>query len=133
MHRGNRKGKACRGNTIAYGTYALQALEPCWLTSRQIEAGRRTITRYAKRGGKLWIRVFPDRPITMRPAETRMGSGKGSPEYWIALIQPGRILYEMKGVTESIAKEAFRNASYKMPIKTQFLTAEVTSASVPPL
>ena len=121
-HRGHLRGKAARGNTIAYGNFALQALEPGWLTSRQIEAGRRTITRYAKRGGKLWIRVFPDKPITMRPAETRMGSGKGSPEYWVAVIQPGRILYEMKGVTETLARDAMRNASYKMPVKTQFLT-----------
>jgi large subunit ribosomal protein L16 len=122
-HRGRMKGKASRGNTIAYGNFALQALEPGWLTSRQIEAGRRTITRYAKRGGKLWIRVFPDKPITMRPAETRMGSGKGSPEFWVAVIKPGRILYEMKGVPESLAREAMRNASYKMPVKTQFLTS----------
>ena len=121
-HRGRLTGKASRGNKIAYGTFALQALEPGWLTSRQIEAGRRTITRYAKRGGKLWIRVFPDKPITMRPAETRMGSGKGSPEYWVAVIKPGRILYEMNGVPLALAKEAMRNASYKMPVKTTFLT-----------
>lgn len=117
------RGEASRGNKIAYGTFALQALEPGWLTSRQIEAGRRTITRYAKRGGKLWIRVFPDKPITMRPAETRMGSGKGSPEYWVAVIRPGRILYEMTGVPLTLAKEAMRNASYKMPVKTTFLTS----------
>ena len=117
------RGEASRGNEIAYGTFALQALEPGWLTSRQIEAGRRTITRYAKRGGKLWIRVFPDKPITMRPAETRMGSGKGSPEYWVAVIRPGRILYEMTGVPLTLAKEAMRNASYKMPVKTTFLTS----------
>ena len=117
------RGQASRGNKIAYGTFALQALEPGWLTSRQIEAGRRTITRYAKRGGKLWIRVFPDKPITMRPAETRMGSGKGSPEYWVAVVRPGRILYEMTGVPLTLAKEAMRNASYKMPVKTTFLTA----------
>ena len=122
-HRGRMRGEASRGNKIAYGTFALQALEPGWLTSRQIEAGRRTITRYAKRGGKLWIRVFPDKPITMRPAETRMGSGKGSPEYWVAVIRPGRILYEMTGVPLTLAKEAMRNASYKMPVKTTFLTA----------
>ena len=126
-HRGHLRGKAARGNTLAYGNFALQALEPGWLTSRQIEAGRRTITRYAKRGGKLWIRVFPDKPITMRPAETRMGSGKGSPEYWVAVIQPGRILYEMKGVTETLARDAMRNASFKMPVKTQFVTAANTT------
>ena len=114
-HRGNLRGKAARGNKIAYGNFALQALEPGWLTSRQIEAGRRTITRYAKRGGKLWIRVFPDKPITMRPAETRMGSGKGSPEYWVAVIQPGRILYEIKGIAETLARDAMRNASPRRP------------------
>ena len=123
QHRGRLKGTATRGARIAFGRFALQALEPSWITSRQIEAGRRTITRYAKRGGKLWIRVFPDKPITMRPAETRMGSGKGSPEYWVAVIRPGRILYEMTGVPLTLAKEAMRNASYKMPVKTTFLTA----------
>jgi large subunit ribosomal protein L16 len=121
-HRGNLRGKASRGNTIAFGNFALQALEPGWLTSRQIEAGRRTMSRYSKRGGKLWIRVFPDKPITMRAAETRMGSGKGSPEYWVAVIKPGRILYELKGIPETVAREAIRNASYKMPVKTQFVT-----------
>jgi large subunit ribosomal protein L16 len=120
-HRGNRKGTATRGNTIAYGEVALQATEPTWLSSRQIEAGRRTITRYAKRGGKLWIRVFPDRPVTVRPAETRMGSGKGSPEYWIAVIRPGRIIYELKGVPQDVAREAMRMASYKMPMKTKVI------------
>ena len=120
-HRGNRKGKATRGNTIAYGDIALQAVSPTWLSSRQIEAGRRTITRYAKRGGKVWIRVFPDRPVTVRPAETRMGSGKGSPEYWVALIRPGRIIYELKGVSEEIAREAMLKASYKMPMKTKVI------------
>jgi large subunit ribosomal protein L16 len=120
-HRGHRRGTASRGNTLAYGDYGLQALEPTWLTSRQIEAGRRTITRYAKRGGKLWIRVFPDRPITVRPAETRMGSGKGSPDYWVAIIKPGKIIYELTGVPEGIAREAMRMAGYKMPMKTKVI------------
>ena len=119
-HRGRLKGKANRGNTIAFGDFALVALEPCWITSRQIESGRRVLTRYVRRGGKLWIRIFPDKAITMRPAGTRMGSGKGAPEYWVAVIQPGKILYEMKGVSEAIARQALRVASYKMPVKTAF-------------
>ncbi len=120
-HRGNFRGKATRGNTIAFGEYGLQALEPCWLTSRQIEAGRRVITRYVKRTGQLWIRIFPDKPITIRPAETRMGSGKGSPDYWVAVIQPGKVLYEINGVPEAIARRAMQIASYKMPVRTKFL------------
>lgn len=123
QHRGRLKGTATRGNRISFGRFALQALEPSWITSRQIEAGRRAMTRYARRGGKLWIRIFPDKPITMRPAETRMGSGKGAPEYWVAVVKPGRILYEMSGVSETVARSAMRIASYKMPIKTQFLVA----------
>ncbi len=122
QHRGRMKGIASKGNTIAFGDYALQALEPVWLTSRQIEATRRTITRYVKRGGKLWIRVFPDKPVTARPAETRMGSGKGAPEYWVAVIKPGHILFEMNGVPEKAAKEAMKLASYKLPVKTKFIT-----------
>lgn len=121
QQRGRMTGKATRGITVAFGDYALQALEPCWITARQIEAGRRAITRYAKRGGKLWIRVFPDKPVTMRAADTRMGSGKGSPEYWVAVVRPGRILYEMRGVSEVVAKAAMQIAAYKMPIKTAFL------------
>ena len=121
-HRGRLRGKATRGNTIAFGEFALQALEPCWITSRQIEAGRRVLTRYVRRGGKLWIRLFPDKPVTIRPAGTRMGSGKGYPEYWVAVVHPGKIIYEMKGVSEIIAKQAMRIASYKMPVKTKFLT-----------
>ena len=121
QHRGRLKGKATRGNRICFGRFGLQALEPSWITSRQIEAGRRAMTRYARRGGKLWIRIFPDKPITMRPAETRMGSGKGAPEYWVAVVKPGRILYEMSGVSETVARSAMRIASYKMPIRTQFL------------
>ena len=124
-HRGNLKGKATRGNTIAFGDFALQALEPCWITSRQIESGRRVLTRYVKRGGKLWIRIFPDKPVTMRPAGTRMGSGKGAPEYWVAVVHPGRILYEMKGITETIARQALRIAAYKMPVKTKFMARAI--------
>ena len=123
QHRGRMKGLATRGNRVCFGRFGLQALEPSWITSRQIEAGRRAITRYARRGGKLWIRIFPDKPITMRPAETRMGSGKGAPEYWVAVVKPGRILYEMSGVSETVARSAMRIASYKMPIKTQFVVA----------
>ena len=120
-HRGNLKGKATRGNTIAFGDFGLQALEPCWITSRQIESGRRVLTRYVRRGGKLWIRIFPDKPVTMRAAGSRMGSGKGNPEYWVAVVHPGKILYEIKGITETIARQALRIAAYKMPIKTKFL------------
>jgi len=121
-HRGRMRGKASKGNYIAFGDYALQALEPVWLTSRQIEATRRTITRSVKRGGKLWIRVFPDKAITARAAETRMGSGKGAPEYWVAVIKPGHILFEMNGVPEKDAKNAMKLASYKLPIKTKFIS-----------
>nr|YP_010922984.1 ribosomal protein L16 [Colpomenia sinuosa]WJZ45300.1 ribosomal protein L16 [Colpomenia sinuosa] len=122
QHRGRLTGKASRGNTINFGDYAIQALEPTWLTSRQIEATRRTITRYTKRGGKLWITVFPDKPITARAAESRMGSGKGSVEYWVAVVKPGHILFELSGVPFKLAKEALQIASYKLPIKTKFLT-----------
>nr|YP_010455859.1 50S ribosomal protein L16 [Tetraselmis marina]UUA64535.1 50S ribosomal protein L16 [Tetraselmis marina] len=121
-HRGNFRGKATRGNKISFGDYALQALEPGWLTSRQIEAGRRVMTRYVRRTGKLWIRIFPDKPITIRPAETRMGSGKGAPDYWVAVIKPGKVLYEITGVPEPVARRAMKIASYKMPVKTKFLT-----------
>jgi large subunit ribosomal protein L16 len=124
QHRGRLTGKACRGNKIAFGDYALQALEPTWLTSRQIEATRRTITRYTKRGGKLWINVFPDKPVTFRAAESRMGSGKGAVEYWVAVIKPGKILFEMSGVTYETAKSAMITASYKLPIKTKFIRRE---------
>nr|AOM64674.1 ribosomal protein L16 [Riquetophycus sp.] len=124
QHRGRMNGQACRGNKIAFGEYAIQALEPVWLNSRQIEATRRTITRYVKRGGKLWIRVFPDKPVTARPAETRMGSGKGAVEYWVAVIKPGHILFEIAGVSENIAQQAMKLASYKLPIKIKFITKE---------
>jgi large subunit ribosomal protein L16 len=123
QHRGRMKGISSRGNKITFGRFALQAIEPSWITSRQIEAGRRAITRYARRGGKLWIKIFPDKPITMRPAETRMGSGKGAPEYWVAVVKPGRILYEMSGVSETVARAAMRIAAYKMPIKTKFIVS----------
>ena len=123
-HRGRLKGKATRGNKIAFGDFALQALEPGWITSRQIEAGRRSMSRYARRGGKLWIRVFPDKSITARAAETRMGAGKGAPDYWVAVVKPGKILYEMRGVSEAIARSSMRIAAYKMPVKTKFLIRE---------
>jgi large subunit ribosomal protein L16 len=121
QQRGRMRGLAYRGSEINFGEYALQATEPCWMTSRQIESARRAMNRYIKRGGEIWIRVFPDKPVTMRPAETRMGSGKGSPEYWVAVIKPGRILFEIGGVAEPIAREAMRLASQKLPIKTKFV------------
>jgi large subunit ribosomal protein L16 len=117
------------GNTIAFGDFALQALEAAWLTNRQIEAARRAMTRYIHRGGKVWIRIFPDKPVTKKPAETRMGGGKGPPDHWVAVVKPGRILFEMGGVTEEVAKEAMRLASYKLPINTGFMVRE-TSDSV---
>nr|WDA98998.1 ribosomal protein L16 [Sciadococcus taiwanensis] len=123
-HRGRLKGKATRGNTLCFGQYALQALEPVWLTSRQIEAARRTITRYVRRSGKLWIRVFPDKIVTARAAETRMGSGKGMPEYWVAVVRPGHILFEIEGVSKDYAENAMKTASYKLPIKTKFVLKE---------
>nr|YP_009757103.1 50S ribosomal protein L16 [Impatiens pritzelii]YP_010242605.1 ribosomal protein L16 [Impatiens guizhouensis]QIM15131.1 50S ribosomal protein L16 [Impatiens pritzelii]QTJ25738.1 ribosomal protein L16 [Impatiens guizhouensis] len=115
------KGISYRGNHICFGKYGLQALEPAWITSRQIEAGRRAMTRNARRGGKIWVRIFPDKPVTIRPAETRMGSGKGSPEYWVAVVKPGRILYEMGGVSENIARKAISIAASKISIRTQFI------------
>ncbi len=121
QQRGRMTGLATRGNEINFGQYALQAIEPSWITSRQIEACRRAMNRYLKRGGKIWIRVFPDKPVTMRPAETRMGSGKGSPEFWVAVVKPGRILFEIGGVPEDIARESMRLASHKLPIHTKFI------------
>lgn len=121
VHRGRMTGKAHRGNSLTYGDFGLQALEPCWMTANQIEAARRAMTRYIKRGGNIWIKVFPDKPVTQKPAETRMGSGKGSPEYWVAVVKPGRILFEMGGVSEEIAKEAMRLAAHKLPVKTKFI------------
>lgn len=121
QQRGRMRGLATSGNTISFGDFALQAQEPAWITSRQIEASRRAMTRYIRRGGKIWIRIFPDKPVTMRPAETRMGSGKGSPEFWVAVVKPGRILFEIAGVPESTAREAMRLASHKLPIQTKFI------------
>ena len=120
--RGNMRGKAYRGSTLSFGEYGLKALEPGWVTNRQIEASRVAMTREMKRGGKVWIRVFPDKPVTKKPAETRMGKGKGNPEFWVAVIKPGRILYEMEGVDEPTAKEGFRLAAQKIGIKTKFVT-----------
>lgn len=122
QQRGRMAGLAHRGSDISFGDFALQAIEPSWITARQIEAGRRAMTRYIRRGGKIWIRIFPDKPVTMRPAETRMGSGKGNPEFWVAVVKPGRILYEIGGVTEEVAREAMRLAANKLPIKTKFIT-----------
>lgn len=122
--RGNMKGKATRGNKVTYGEFGLVATEPCWIRSNQIEAARVALTRYIKRGGQVWIKIFPDKPVTAKPAETRMGSGKGSPEYWVAVVKPGRILFEMGGVDESIAREAMRLAMHKLPIKCKFVKKE---------
>ena len=121
VHRGRMKGKATRGNKITYGEFGLQALEPGWITSNQIEAARIAMTRYTRRGGQVWIKIFPDKPVTKKPAETRMGSGKGSPEFWVAVVKPGRIMFEIAGVGEDVAKEALRLASHKLPIKTKIL------------
>ena len=122
VQRGRLTGKASRGNELAYGAYGLVALEPAWITSNQIEAARIAMTRYIKRGGQVWIKIFPDKPITEKPAETRMGSGKGSPEYWVAVVKPGRIMFEIAGVDESLAREAMRLAANKLPIKCKFVT-----------
>jgi large subunit ribosomal protein L16 len=124
MHKGRMKGAGERGSDVSYGEFGLKAIEPGWISSRQIEAARIAMTRYVKRGGKIWIRIFPDKPITKKPAETRMGSGKGSPEYWVAVVKPGRVLYEMGGVDESVAREAFRLAAYKLPVATKFIARE---------
>jgi large subunit ribosomal protein L16 len=121
IHRGHRRGAANRGSHIAFGTYGLQALEASWITNRQIESARRAMTRHVRRGGQIWIRIFPDHSYTKKPAETRMGSGKGSPEGWVAVVKPGRVLFEMSGVTEEVAKEAMRLAAHKLPIRTHFL------------
>ena len=121
VQRGRLTGKALRGNTISNGEYGLQALEPAWITSNQIEAARIAMTRYTKRGGQVWIKIFPDKPVTKKPAETRMGSGKGSPEFWVAVVKPGRIMFEIAGVSEEVAREALRLASHKLPIKTKIV------------
>ena len=122
--RGRLKGQAMRGNKVSHGEFGLQALEPCWITSNQIEAARVAMTRYTKRGGQVWIKIFPDKPITEKPAETRMGSGKGSPEYWVAVVKPGRVMFEVGGVSEEIAREALRLAAHKLPIKTKIVVRE---------
>ena len=121
VHRGRMTGKALRGNTLAYGEFGLQATEPGWITSNQIEAARIAMTRFTKRSGQVWIKIFPDKPVTKKPAETRMGSGKGSPEYWVAVVKPGRVMFEIAGVSEEVAREAMRLASYKLPIKTKVM------------
>jgi len=122
QHRGRMKGKALRGNKITYGDFAIQALEPAWITANQIEAASVAMTRYIKRGGQVWIKIFPDKPVTQKPAETRMGSGKGSPEYWVAVVKPGRVMFEIAGIPEEVAREAMRLAQHKLPIKTKFIT-----------
>ena len=124
VHRGRMKGEANKGNQVAYGEYGLVSLEPSWVTSNQIEAARIAMTRYVKRGGKVWINIFPHKPITTKPAETRMGSGKGSVEYWVAVVKPGRVMFEMAGVPEEVAREAFRLASHKLPVKCKFVKKE---------
>jgi len=124
VFRGRMKGKAQRGNFLAYGDYGLVALEPGWVTSNQIEAARQAMTRHTKRGGQVWIKIFPDKPVTAKPAETRMGSGKGAPEYWVAVVKPGRVLFEMKDVEEAVAREALRLAGHKLPIQTKFIKRE---------
>ncbi len=124
VHRGRMKGKATRGNTLSNGKYGLVALEPAWITSNQIEAARIAMTRFIKRGGQVWIKIFPDKPVTEKPAETRMGSGKGSPEYWVAVVKPGRVMFEMEGVDMVTAKEAMRLASHKLPVKCKFIAKD---------
>ena len=126
VHRCRMKGKASRGNTVTYGEWGLQAIEPSWITSNQIEAARIAMTRYTKRGGKVWIKIFPDKPVTEKPAETRMGSGKGSPAYWVAVVKPGRVMFEIAGVSEEVAREALRLASHKLPVKCKIGKREET-------
>jgi len=124
QHRGRMRGKAWRGSDVSFGDYGLKAMEPCWLTDRQIEAARVAMTRFIKRGGKIWVRVFPDKPVTKKPAETRMGSGKGAPEHWVAVVKPGRVMFELAGVAEPLAKEALQLASQKLPVKTKIVKRE---------
>ena len=128
VHRGRMKGRALRGNKVNYGEYGLMALEPAWITSNQIEAARIAMTRYIKRGGQVWIKIFPDKPVTEKPAEIRMGSGKGSPEYWVAVVKPGRVMFEISGIDEATAKEAMRLAGHKLPIKTKFVKKSDTES-----
>ena len=124
QQRGRMTGKAQRGSKVSFGQYGLEAMEPCWMTNRQIEAARVALTRHIKRGGKVWIRIFPDKPVTEKPAETRMGKGKGTPEYWVAVVKPGRILFEIEGVSREVAQSALRLAAHKLPIKTKFVEAQ---------
>ena len=131
QQRGRMTGIATRGNTITYGEYGLQAIEPAWITSNQIEAARRAMSRAVKRGGQIWIKIFPDKPVTKKPAETRMGKGKGSPEYWVAVVKPGRVLFEMSGVTEDVAREAMRLAMHKLPIKCKFVAKDQAAEKKP--
>ena len=128
VHRGRMTGKAMRGNTVAYGEFGLVATEPGWITSNQIEAARIAMTRFTKRSGQVWIKIFPDKPVTKKPADTRMGSGKGSPEYWVAVVKPGRVMFELAGVSEEVAREALRLASHELPIKTKVITAVAEEA-----
>ena len=128
VHRGHRRGKAQSGNTLTFGDFGLQALESAWITSRQIEAARRAMTHHIRRGGNIWIRIFPDKPVTKKPAETRQGGGKGPPDHWVAVVKPGRIMFEMSGVSEAIAKEAMRLASHKLPIDTRFMAKEADNS-----
>lgn len=128
--RGDMRGKATRGNFIAYGEYGIMATEPAWITSNQIEAARQAMTRYTKRGGQIWIKIFPDKPVTKKPAETRMGSGKGAPEFWVAVVKPGRVLFEVAGVSEEVAREAMRLAMHKLPVKCKFVTKQETDEMV---
>lgn len=129
VHRGRMTGKASRGNVVTYGDFGLQATEPAWISSNQIEAARIAMTRYIKRGGQVWIKIFPDKPVTQKPAETRMGSGKGSPEYWVAVVKPGRVMFEIGGVPEDLAREAMRLAAHKLPIKCKFVRKETEKGS----
>ena len=129
QQRGRMKGKALRGNTVTHGEFGLQATEPCWVTSQQIEAARVALTRFIKRGGQVWIKIFPDKPVTEKPAETRMGSGKGSPEYWVAVVKPGRVLFEIAGVPEEAAREALRLAAHKLPLKTKIITRQAEATT----
>ena len=130
VQRGRMTGKATRGNKVSYGEFGIQAMEPGWITGNQIEAARVAMTRYTKRGGQVWIKIFPDKPVTKQPAETRMGSGKGSPEYWVAVVKPGRIMFEIAGVSEEVAREALRLASHKLPIKTKIVKREAETQEV---
>jgi large subunit ribosomal protein L16 len=130
VQRGRMKGRATRGNILSNGQYGLMALEPTWITSNQIEAARIAMTRFIRRGGQVWIKIFPDKPVTAKPAETRMGSGKGSPEYWVSVVKPGRILFEMDGVTEDIAREAMRLAMHKLPVKCKFIKKDIAAGEV---